>query len=227
MDDSPAAEPRPFTAGFGPVLLLLLASYFAAALAGDRYWGRPVVLALLATTCFLALRATSIPPARLRIASWALLVTAIAAITVALAGREETAALIGALIGALLVIVAPVAIAGKLVRTPDVTTDAFYGAVCIYLMLAMFFASAYAFMGAALDQPFFVQVDEARIVDYLYFSFVTITTTGYGDLTARADVGRMLAVTEAIVGQLYLITVVAMVVQGLARQRRVGKHGER
>jgi hypothetical protein len=226
MDGLQTTESRPFSAGFGPVLLLLLASYFVAALGGDTPWGRPLVLALLATTCFLALRAAPLRPPHFRAASWGLLVVAVVAVTIALVGRAETATLVGSLLGALLVIVAPVAIARRLVRHPDVTVDSFYGAVCIYLMLAMFFASIYAFLGAALDQPFFVQVDEARNVDYLYFSFVTITTTGYGDLTARADVGRMVAVTEAISGQLYLISVVAIVVQGLAERRRAGKRGD-
>jgi hypothetical protein len=226
MDDLQTTESRPFSAGFGPVLLLLLASYFGAALGGDTSWARPLVLALLATTCFLALRAASLRPPHFRAASWGLLVVVVVAVIVSLVGRAEMATLVGALVGALLVIVAPAAIARRLVRHPDVTVDSFYGAVCIYLMLAMSFASIYAFLGVALDQPFFVQVDEARNVDYLYFSFVTITTTGYGDLTARADLGRMVAVTEAITGQLYLISVVAIVVQGLAQRRRAGKRDD-
>ncbi len=225
MDAVETTDSRPFRAGFGPVLLLMLAAYFAAALAGGTLWGRPLVLALLGTTCLLALRAASLRPAQLRPASWSVLAVAVAAITVTLVAGEA-ADLGGALVGALLVIVAPVAIARRLVKHPDVTVDAFYGAICIYLMLAMFYASIYSFLGAVLDQPFFVQTDAAGSIDYLYFSFVTITTTGYGDLTASAEISRMVAVTEAIIGQLYLISVVAMIVQGLAERRRAGKGDE-
>ena len=57
-------------------------------------------------------------------------------------------------------------------------------------------------------------------MDYLYFSFTTITTTGYGDFTAAGGVGRMTAMLEAIFGQLYLITVVALVVQNLSQLRQ-------
>jgi hypothetical protein len=49
-------------------------------------------------------------------------------------------------------------------------------------------------------------------VSYLYFSFTTLTTVGFGDLTAGSDAGRMLAVMEALLGQLYLVTVVAFIV---------------
>jgi hypothetical protein len=56
-------------------------------------------------------------------------------------------------------------------------------------------------------------------VDFLYFSFVTLTTVGFGDRTAAGDLGRMLAVTEALLGQLYLLTVVALVIGNIGRER--------
>jgi voltage-gated potassium channel Kch len=58
-----------------------------------------------------------------------------------------------------------------------------------------------------------------RSIDFLYFSYVTLTTVGYGDLTAAGDLGRMLAVTEALLGQLYLVTVVALVIGNIGRER--------
>jgi hypothetical protein len=57
----------------------------------------------------------------------------------------------------------------------------------------------------------------------VYFSYVTMSTVGYGDLTARGDLGRMLAVTEALLGQLYLVTIVALLVGNLGRVRRQGE----
>jgi len=53
----------------------------------------------------------------------------------------------------------------------------------------------------------------------MYYSFVTLTTVGYGDLTASTAIGRMLSVTEALVGQLYLVTVVAILVSNMGRSR--------
>jgi hypothetical protein len=76
--------------------------------------------------------------------------------------------------------------------------------------------------------PFFVTVAAPGAVDYLYFSYVTLTTVGYGDLTARGDAGRMLAVCEALLGQLYLVTVLALLVGnvGRPRPRRAGPEPE-
>ena len=53
----------------------------------------------------------------------------------------------------------------------------------------------------------------------LYFSFTTLTTVGYGDLTARTDLGHTLAVFEALIGQIYLVTVVSLIVSNLGRAR--------
>ncbi len=65
-------------------------------------------------------------------------------------------------------------------------------------------------------------------IDSLYYATVTITTTGYGDYTPATRVGRSLAVAEALIGQLYLVTLVSLIVGNLGRTRRRGalRHGE-
>jgi len=113
-----------------------------------------------------------------------------------------------------------VAIVKRLATHPVINLNTFYGAVCVYLLIAMFFATAFALISALSGHPFFAQINAAQTIDYLYFSFTTITTVGYGDLTAAGGVGRMTAVLEAVFGQLYLITVVALVVQNLGQERR-------
>ena len=92
------------------------------------------------------------------------------------------------------------------------------GAVCIYLLIGLFFAQVYA-LEDAVESPFFAQEVDPSAVDYTYFSFVTLATVGYGDLTAAGDVGRITAITEALLGQLYLVTVVALVVSRIGRER--------
>jgi uncharacterized membrane protein len=130
----------------------------------------------------------------------------------------------------LLVVVAPVAILRRLVEHPVISLNTFYGAICVYLLIAMFFATAYGLIAIISGDQFFAQLTmppkDTPAVDYLYFSFVTITTTGYGDFTAATSVGRMTAVLEAIFGQLYLITVVALVVQNLGQKSRLGRKME-
>ena len=71
------------------------------------------------------------------------------------------------------------------------------------------FAFVYAAINGIDTTPFFVQTTNATTPDFLYFSFITQTTVGYGDFTAAGDLGRVLAVIEALTGQLYLVTIIA------------------
>ena len=97
-----------------------------------------------------------------------------------------------------------------------ITGSTVAGAACAYLLIGLFFASVYTFLAGASTDPFFAQTETERAVDFLYFSFITLTTVGYGDLSAAADLGRMLAAGEALTGQLFLVTVVALVVGNIS-----------
>jgi Ion channel len=119
-----------------------------------------------------------------------------------------------------LTVAALVAIARRLSVHPVVNGETLMGALCVYLLLGLLFAAIYGLMEGIDARPFFVQIDESSWIDRVYFSFVTLTTAGYGDLTAASDVGRVVAVTEAVTGQLYLVSVVAVVVGNLGRSRR-------
>jgi hypothetical protein len=83
----------------------------------------------------------------------------------------------------------------------------------------------YGLIGATDQGRFFVQVRHPQSIDYLYFSLATLTTLGYGDFTATGDLGRMLAVTEALAGQMYLVSVVAVLVSNMDRARQRHEHG--
>ncbi len=74
-------------------------------------------------------------------------------------------------------------------------------------------------MATLSDAPFFAQPGADNFLNYLYFSFISLTTTGFGDLSPAYGPGRMLAAIEAVVGQLYLVTVVAIVVSAYRKRR--------
>jgi Ion channel len=93
------------------------------------------------------------------------------------------------------------------------------GALSVYLLIGLFYTYLYVLVGDIRNDGFFAQTGPHSPVTYLYFSFVTLTTVGYGDYSAGSDVGRMMAVVEALVGQLYLVTVVAVVVGNIGRSR--------
>jgi hypothetical protein len=224
-----AESPR-FADSFGLVLLLLVISYFVIAAADDGDAGRVVSMVMFAATTWLALRASQVQRRILRLALALIPLATLIAIVLVLVGSDQTAAVVSKTLTVLLVVVAPVAILRRLVDHPVISLNTFYGAVCVYLLIAMFFATIYGLIALVTGEQFFAQLTVAPkdtpAVDYLYFSFVTITTTGYGDLTAAAGVGRMTAVIEAIFGQLYLITVVALVVQNLGQRSRMGRKME-
>jgi voltage-gated potassium channel Kch len=94
-----------------------------------------------------------------------------------------------------------------------------WGALCVYVLIGMMFAFVYGALGALGSKAFFAQQAHATIPDYLYFSYVTQTTVGYGDLTAATGLGRAVAVLEALTGQIYLVTVISLLV-GSMRPRR-------
>ena len=74
--------------------------------------------------------------------------------------------------------------------------------------------------------PYFVQTDAPASIDYLYFSYTTLATVGYGDFTAATGIGRMLSISEALVGQLFLVSAVALLVGNIGRTLRPAATGD-
>jgi hypothetical protein len=108
----------------------------------------------------------------------------------------------------------------RLIPERRVSTRILAAAVTIYLLLGLMFAEAYQIIGEVLSEGFFAQAGNHTIVSYLYFSFITLTSVGYGDLTPRGGLGQMLSALEALSGQLYLVTVIAVVVSQRPRRSR-------
>jgi hypothetical protein len=200
-------------------LLLILVAVGLMALASAPGWGRlPLVLVLSGTLLF-TLHTSRAPP-RVQRHSWLLVGGAVGLGLLAVAsGRAALAAAVPTAVAALLIVATPPAIVRRLLQHPVVGPPTVLGALCIYLLVGLAFALVFALSAELGGGPFFATVDDPRAVDYLYFSFVTLTTVGYGDLAARGDLGRMLAVSEALIGQLYLVTVVALLVSNIGGQR--------
>ena len=135
-----ADSPR-FADSFGLVLLLLVVSFFVIAAAGDGNPGRIASMIIFATTTWLALRAAQVKRRILRIALALIPLATLAAIILVLVGSDETATIVSKILTVLLVVVAPVAILKRLVAHPVISLNTFYGAVCVYLLIGMFFAT--------------------------------------------------------------------------------------
>jgi hypothetical protein len=122
-----------------------------------------------------------------------------------------------------ILLLAPVAIFQKIRKEftgEGVDMEVVLGALCAYLWIGAYFAFLYNALAILSNNPFFAQPGSGSKLDYLYFSFVTLTTTGYGDLSPAYGPGRMIAVTEAIIGQLYLVSVVAIVVSAFGKGKK-------
>jgi hypothetical protein len=207
---------------YGLVLLLILCSLVFQLAAPDQDWARLITIALQGATLVFALLASEARPAIARLATVVVTIAVLGA-TGALIGFGELGTTSGRLVAVLLVALAPLAIVRGViqgVRTEGaVTMTTMFGVLCIYLLLGMLFSYAYGLVGDAQSEPFFASGVHADISDYLYFSFATMTTVGYGDLAAATDLGRSVAIAEALIGQIYLVTVVAVIVGGLGRRR--------
>jgi hypothetical protein len=207
---------------YGLVLLLILCSLVFQLAAPDQDWARLITIALQGATLVFALLASEARPAIARLATVVVTIAVLGA-TGALIGFGELGTTSGRLVAVLLVALAPLAIVRGVihgVRTEGaVTMTTMFGVLCIYLLLGMLFSYAYGLVGDAQSEPFFASGVNANISDYLYFSFATMTTVGYGDLAAATDLGRSVAIAEALIGQIYLVTVVAVIVGSLSRRR--------
>jgi hypothetical protein len=122
----------------------------------------------------------------------------------------------------LLILGIPVALVGgllRLIRTAGVTVQVVAGALTVYLVVGLLFASIIAFTATVESSPYFTQGKNVSNGERVYYSFTVLTTTGFGDFTAAQPFGHALAVLEMLTGQLYLVTVIGIVVGNFAGRR--------
>lgn len=173
-------------------------------------WAAVLVTALVAATMSLAMRASGTARLWQRVVDTILalgLVTAIAFVT-STTGDVPVAAAPAATV--LLAAIAPTVVVRRLFRHRRATRATLLGAISAYLLIALAFFYAFLAVDHYEQADFFGEAQPTSA--FMYFSLTTITTLGYGDLAAHTETGRLLATAEAVVGQVYLVTVVAMVV---------------
>lgn len=123
----------------------------------------------------------------------------------------------------LLTFVTPVFVLARVLLHPKVTLETIFGVVCVYLLSAITATFAFILISRVGAEPFFGEPEPT--MSFMYFSLVTISTLGYGDLAPNGDFGRMVAAFEAVAGQVFLVTVVARLVSlysGVGPLRRRG-----
>jgi hypothetical protein len=220
------------SAGRGRYGVLLLAAVLSLGVQGavpPSALQRVAVTVLATTMLLLAFRAARLP--RVLVAGAATLAVVAITISVLEALSGDVAEGAARAMNALVLTFGPPAVAVGVVRdlraTGEVRAQAVMGALSFYLLLGMLFGAFYGVLDRLGDAGFFAGGEAATVSRCVYFSFTTLTTVGFGDLVAATAPGRTLAVFEALLGQIYLVTVVSLIVTNLGRSGPRGRLARR
>lgn len=205
--------------GYGITLVLTILTVGSLAAAGEKAGGLIAVILTGATLLF-ALRTSGARPHVQRVAQ-VVVVVAIAGSALALAlGDAGWAAGAQICIGLGIAAVVPFVIMGQIARSDAITFRLVVGGLVVYLLIGLCYAYVFGLISLISGQPFFHQTDAPTTETYLYFSYTTLSTVGYGDYSAAMPLGQMIAISEALFGQLYLVSIVAVLVANIGRSFR-------
>jgi Ion channel len=209
---------------FGLVFLLVLTTYVLASLVSNRGWSAVLLTVATGATSVVALTSSHARPAMVRRALiLALLATILAFSSAAFGGR--LALNVASFIEIGLLAIAMAAVLRRVVTSSEVSFRTILGAISVYTALGILFTWAYGAIDRIEGGGFFGAGVATKGSDFLFFSYTTLTTTGYGDLVPAGQVGRMVSGLEMMLGQIFLVTLVAGLVslwrpgEGLLRRR--------
>jgi hypothetical protein len=226
---NPGAQLRLFHPGqgsgprYGSLLLILVVTYLLSAFTVAVLVSSVQVLLFLAVV-LIALRGGRFRRRTGQILAVVLLLGSVAAAILQLVDHGGPGGGVASLWTALILLLAVFYIVRQVLAQPQITEQSIYGVVSAYMMIGLIFAAIYLAMFSFSHQFFVNGADNTKT--FQYFSFTTLTTLGYGDFTAASDAGRAVAVLEAIVGQMFLATLVARLVAGFRwSDRAAARHG--
>ena len=217
--DGRAAD-RPPQFRYGAVFLLTLTVVVFVIAAPSADWSRAVTLAIEGAALVVAV-ATARERERVRHRRALVLGVIIILLIVGVATGTISQGLTAALL-ALVTAAVPVVIARGLIRLlgeRGVTVQAVAGALAIYLSIGLVFAWIISVITHLDSTLYFAQHTNGTEGDRVYFSFTVMTTTGFGDFSAATPAGHALAVIEMLTGQLYLVTVIGLLIGNFAAGR--------
>lgn len=191
------------------VLALVVISVLFTSFAPEGRGARGVLLALESFTLAVALWRSRTVPSQTR---FAVVFVALVVAVLEIASDNTALTATASVLNAIFAIATILVIGRGVITSGGVTFQSVIGAICIYLLVGMTFTFLYGAAAAIGSGPFFTAGTDGTISIRLYFSFITLTTVGYGDYVASGSVGHTLSFIEALMGQLYLVTVVALLV---------------
>jgi hypothetical protein len=203
---------------YASLLVLLLANFFLLELVDDPRWGALGSTLLAAAALIVAI---SDPDAGHRIhrRHWIQIAACVALAPLVLLTNSGRVIALVYLLPVVLLVTATLPITlSRILRHRRVTYETVLGALCAYILIGLLFAFLYLAVDEVREGPFFAQGSEHAQSEYLYFSFVSLTTLGFGDLTPTTGLPQALTALEAILGSVFLVTLVARLVTLWVRQ---------
>ena len=199
---------------YGFVIVLILVAYGLSVSSLGPRWNS-VILFVQILTVWVVFTVSESGRAQ-RIAGIALVVLGIVAVAgFFLTGGDTPPSWVSNLItgfSILLYLVAPIVVGRHLLSRRVIDLQTLLGAIAAYLLVGMMFGFIYRLLGSLQSTPFFGDQGPGTLSEDLFFSFTTLTTTGFGNLVPAANPGQTFAILEAIMGQLILVTAVAKIV---------------
>ena len=208
---------------YGLLLVMVLLSYVLSAFFRGS-WILALQIALFLGVSALAVQSERLKRRTVRVLVGVTIGGSIIAITLALTQSASAGAGVAYLWAALMLLFAVVLIVRRVLAQPEVSLQSIFGAVSAYVIIGLMFASVYAAINQFTAGDFFAQ-GAGNLKTFQYFSFTTLTTLGYGDYTAAQSGGQAVAVMEAMLGQIFLATLVARLVAGFRRADRGRRAG--
>jgi hypothetical protein len=214
---------------FGLVFVLVLTTYVLASLLANHGWGAVVLTIATSATSIVALTSSHAHRRLVRLAIWASGLTILLAV-IAAASDERTWLNFASAVQITLLAIAMGAVLRRVVTAGEVGFSTILGAISVYTVLGILFTFLYGTIERIQGGPFFEGVMHPVGSDFLFFSYTTLTTTGYGNLVPGGQPGRMIAGLEMMIGQIFLVTLVAGLVSlwrpGDALRRRQAKRAQ-
>jgi Ion channel len=207
-----------FIDSYASLLVLLVANFLLLELVDDVRWGA-VGSTLLSALALLV--AISDPEAGHHITrrNWILVGACVALAPIVLIVGSESLVGVAYLLPVALLVTATLPITiNRVLHHRRVTWETVLGALCGYVLIGLLFAFLYLAVDELRDAPFFAQPGQHDQGEFLYFSFVALTTLGFGDLSPSEGLPQALTVLEALIGSIFLVTLVARLVTLWVRQ---------
>ena len=235
---NPGAQPRLIRSGlgsgprYGSLLVILVVTYLLSAF-GSGHLISTVQVVLFLAVVLIALRNGRFHRRTVQILAVGLLLGSGISVILRLVNDNGIGGALASLWTALILVLAAFLLVRRVISQPEITGQSIYGVLSAYMIIGLIFSAVYVAMWKfGLPDQFFKSGEANNTKTFQYFSFTTLTTLGYGDFTAAGNGGRAVAVLEAIIGQMFLATLVARLVAGFrwsdrtaARRARAGGPG--